>query len=505
MKTDDGPDNGDEFADSPKSRQNRRPGIFGRLLRRWWAIVLLSMIVTIPISYLIYVFIEPTYEAFSTLRIEPTQPELFALTHNRYYVEARAVRPYLETQVNVIVSDKVLEQAVANPQVINLPVIKQSDDPKVDLRKRMSVDIMDNAYMIRIALELPDANAAATIVNSVVEAYMEQNTIFSRSVNRNLQETLKVQLVTLQRALTETGKELAELDRRSMRGDARPVLDADALKASGDAETFHPAFSRITPEQYAKLLDEMLRCDIEQADAISRLSALKAVQERHKDETDRQLDARGADEFQKDPKVMAVMDQILAVEGQLDKARQDQPQTKEAVTAAQKQLDQLNEKYAELWEARYDQIRDRLLAQDQSVLSDSKVYELEVAVEQAKRKKLALARYVQSDLSEVTGINSAEARSLNRRLDSLLNKHDSVTKNLDQLKFEAEQDNFRIILQDAASVPRIALNQERLKYMTYAPLVVFVLILSLFLAQEIRAERAEIRHTRTDRTNDENR
>ena len=159
---------------------------------------------SLPIAYLIYFCVEPTYEAFSTLRIEPTQPELFGAVHNSM-IETRAVRPYLETQVQVIASNQVLKQAVGNPQVVNLPFIRQSNDPKADLRKRMSVDI--NAYMIRVALELPDATQAAAIVNSVVEAYLVQNTVFNRGINQNLQEILKAQLALLETKLEEKKNE----------------------------------------------------------------------------------------------------------------------------------------------------------------------------------------------------------------------------------------------------------------------------------------------------------
>ena len=293
-------------------------------------------------------------------------------------------------------------------------MIRQSEDPKADLRKKLSVTIIDNAYMIRVALESPDANQAATIVNAVVEAYMEQNTIFNRSVNKNLQETLKAQLATLEQALKGTMKELAELDRPRMR---RFLADA-RRRCSQELGRRREVFTRhsvVSPRNNTP------SCSMKCCDATSskrtrsaRLSALKAVQERHRDETDRQLDARVADEFQKDPKVAAVIDQIVAAQDQLDKVReQAQPQTKAAVTAAKKKLDELKEKYAELWEARYDQIRDRLLAEDHGVLSDSKVHELEVAVEQAKRKKLALVRYLQSDMAEVRETGRAESRLLN--------------------------------------------------------------------------------------------
>src|SRR6185437_10232543 len=49
------------------------------LNRHWWRILLLWLVVSTPLAYLIYTLVEPTYEAFSLLQVEPTQPSLFTI------------------------------------------------------------------------------------------------------------------------------------------------------------------------------------------------------------------------------------------------------------------------------------------------------------------------------------------------------------------------------------------------------------------------------------------
>ena len=159
------------------------------LSRHWWRILLLSLVVCTPISYLIWEFVEPTYEAFSVLRIEPTTPEIYGSLKTGF-VATENVGPYLESQLIVIASDQVLEEVVANPLVNKFPLITKSKDPKTDLRKQIGVEIMEGAYMVRVALELPDANEAAVIVNAVVETYMRQNNAFNRGKNMSLQKSL---------------------------------------------------------------------------------------------------------------------------------------------------------------------------------------------------------------------------------------------------------------------------------------------------------------------------
>ena len=57
------------------------------------------------------------------------------------------------------------------------------------------------------------------------------------------------------------------------------------------------------------------------------------------------------------------------------------------------------------------------------------------------------------------------------------------------MKFEDNQDKYRVNLVDPASIPRIPSNNKRLKYMAAAPVGVLFMMLGLFLLLEIKAER----------------
>ena len=80
-------------------------------MRNWWRILLLWLIVSVPLVSLVYVMIEPSYEAFSTLRIEPSKPELFGPSVRG--MDSTGFQPYLETQRNLILTDRVLDAALA--------------------------------------------------------------------------------------------------------------------------------------------------------------------------------------------------------------------------------------------------------------------------------------------------------------------------------------------------------------------------------------------------------
>ena len=60
--------------------------------RHWWRILTLWLIVSAPIGLVIYMLVLPTYEAFSLLRIEPAQPEIFGPLRKEMLLILRARR-----------------------------------------------------------------------------------------------------------------------------------------------------------------------------------------------------------------------------------------------------------------------------------------------------------------------------------------------------------------------------------------------------------------------------
>ena len=153
----------------------------------WFAIggesLLLWLVVSAPAMCLIWLFIQPTYEAFSLLRVEPSTLNLFAPSNNQDNTTTHL--PYLQTQVQLIKSDRVLEMALSNTDVATLPSIKQSSDPKYDLNKDLTVQQVQDAYLIRVALESKIPSEAAIIVNAVVNAYKKHTEAYAQSTTED--------------------------------------------------------------------------------------------------------------------------------------------------------------------------------------------------------------------------------------------------------------------------------------------------------------------------------
>ena len=235
-------------------------------------------------------------------------------------------------------------------------------------------------------------------------------------------------------------------------------------------------------------MTELLSCDVELLDAQSNLEATKAIRAKHLKQSNEELDTQVAEEFKKDPKVIALMDEI-AVNRKLAESN-DQP-AGPAVLAAREKLATLSKEREALQAKEFAGIRQRLADRDQGGLSGAKILELEVAGEKARRKKQALSKQFQETQVEhkATDDDAFQATVLSKQVESLLGWEEMVKRNLEQLKFEASQDKYRVVLVDSAAAAPTPTHNNRLRYMAAAPVVVLILLLGLFFAQEINAGR----------------
>ncbi len=134
--------------------------------------------------------------------------------------------------------------------------------------------------------------------------------------------------------------------------------------------------------------------------------------------------------------------------------------------------------------------------------SDEKLRELESAVEEAKRKKIGHSQYAahlevssNHDLSD-----QLRASILNQELAYYKRLQESVKLKLAQLEFEIGQEAYRIAVQDKAYVPKVPVNNNRLKYMAVTPVGVLFIVFGLFLLQEIVSSRASAREETSGRS-----
>src|SRR5208283_6237046 len=128
---------------------------FGMLLRglarNWWLILLVWLVLAAPLTYLIYLYVQPTYVATGSIKVESNQPDLFGPSMNVYGSNSQPT--YLLSEIETMKSNPVLDLALNDTSIANYPMVKNSKDPKNDLRGKLAIDVVPNTHYIRVAVE----------------------------------------------------------------------------------------------------------------------------------------------------------------------------------------------------------------------------------------------------------------------------------------------------------------------------------------------------------------
>ena len=340
-------------AGTPGLQVNPRVILRG-LGRHWWRILGLSLVVCAPIVFLIYRFVQPTYEASSLLHIEPLAPELFEFSRGG---ESQATT-YLKTEVEVLRSDQVLEPAVANALVKDLPMINKSEDPKNDLRRKLKVAIIDSTNLIRVALELPNREEAVTIVQAVIDSYQAQYTERNRADNRVRTTSMKQHIEKLEDQIKNKRAELKDLYRKGKVAVQKPEDRLNTIN-NNDGNAVQPTFKTFSEDHVQRMMAGMVATDLALIETQSLLDVKNDMYEASLEDgrqpgqqVDPQQLARIEEVFKKDPEVIALKKEIDDTREHLDRIKRNVRQPHDpARVAAQNHFDGLEQEYKDLWES----------------------------------------------------------------------------------------------------------------------------------------------------------
>ena len=474
------------------------------LARNWWRILLIWVVLSSPLVYLIYRLVEPTYQAYSLLRIESNQPELFGPSLLKGDVGG-ATPSYLQTQLTSITTDPVLDRAISESAISKLSMIKDSTDPKADLRKKLDIQIIPGTHWIRVALESTDPQEAAQIINAVVDAFSEITKTYGTSANK----VLKTELETYKNKL-ETDIEKAKTELRNLAKNGNVVFTRPTLGGAKNEESEQapqPAFNSLTLDQFRTTKDQLMQTEFQLVELEARFQAKQAeVQQTqaravegisspaNSEGVNRQLRERIVEEFKRDPEVAALIDQIRSTTEELEHTKGVAKKEHDpARIATGRRLAKLNQEYKDFWESKSEQIRQRLLvptgapgAPEVDSLSEMKSKIDELKIRKARLTDLVNKYDADKQLSQTDAVNATFARD---ELSRVQNMYDQVNRKLEQLKFTQDKAAINIEETNLAQMPKLPYNSKRLRYMAILPVGVLLAVLGLFLLVEVKAER----------------
>ncbi len=144
------------------------PAVLRASRRYWWLILALWVVGSAGIGAAVHFKVRPQFRASALLKVDPTVIDLYGTNRG-------GDDPYMQTHVVLIKSPTVLANAASKPNVQALPRMQLAGDTIQELTKVIQVDIRAGTYIIEVSMISQSPDEAATLVNAVVECFLESN------------------------------------------------------------------------------------------------------------------------------------------------------------------------------------------------------------------------------------------------------------------------------------------------------------------------------------------
>ena len=124
----------------------------------------------------------------------------------------------------------------------------------------MAVEIEPGTYIIKVALQSPDPNEAAAIVNAVVYSYLDENLRYTASRDKILKASV-TEDSSLGKHIERMKSELQELHRAGKSPVNAPPLNANASNTADDGAL--PTLLFLGEQQVNKVIGAMVQTDLD--------------------------------------------------------------------------------------------------------------------------------------------------------------------------------------------------------------------------------------------------
>lgn len=316
----------------------------------------------------------------------------------------------VETQFALMRSPLIIEKALENPAVSQLPIVKKQLNRPDWLTKKLKLQKQGRSEMITVSMTTPDPQASAMIVNSVIDAYFDYYENQSQDWNLRLVRQLTLELNRQQSAA------------RLLQEEIRSGLES-AAKKGGSSDS----------QQRLALNVEAMQKDIQQNEVkLQSLQAELTVLNETKNNVAKQIsDAAVRREVDQDPAVKELVGKQLALNIQekslkeilknendpkILEIRQQIDENRKLLTATRNAMEE---------EKREEMIRNALEKQEKNIWAKSiEVRTAEVLIENLQRHYRNCLREAGDQTVQIVDISfqQEQLKRINSVLDLLMNR-----------------------------------------------------------------------------------
>ena len=466
---DDYGDHGHHHAAPPRGFSFR---VLGRALKRhWWWAVPLWVLGSVGLAALAYAKIKPTYDAISRVEIQNTNTEIYKS------VVPVDMQLFVETQVQILGGPTVIRGALeSDPSLAGLPMLRESSDPEVDIRKAVRVAPMPKTNLIQIELSSQAPGEAARIVNALVDYYVDLS-------GKNYGNSAKEQIDNL-KDLRKQKKE--EVDQKRL----EVQTQRDRIVAVGVTQTKD---QNAGIEKYRRLSETLTGVEIDVIKAKTELDQLRDERSpANRPRTEKQIEGDVIDQFYADPLVDSLRHSLDQAKEKLKKTeRRVRNPSDPSVVQATEAVTGFQEKIDELWGKRHDRLREQLTASPVDNTGAQTIAKAELHLNALKEQETTLRNRLEQVRieSNKTESETVKLEFLARDLSRVENVLDNIDSTVNQLEFNAKSQNLRIKKSFIATSSTRPDSARRTQAMAAAPLGVGAFILTMLVLLELRGGR----------------
>lgn len=221
---------------------------------RW--LMQLTILLGIGVAWILLQRVEPRFTSLSRVYIERNMPRILGND-----VDLGNSATYLYTQAELIRSTSVLAAAVDEAGNLQMESFREVDNPVGFLKEELQVEVGQNDDIINVYIELPVAEDAAQIVNSVVGAYI------SKYAEERRTDTVEV----LNILRSEKQRRDSELEER--------LLALEKFRSQNAALAVQVGEENVITKRFASLASELDRVELELLDAKARYNRTQQMLE----------------------------------------------------------------------------------------------------------------------------------------------------------------------------------------------------------------------------------
>ncbi len=431
--------------------------------RKWLWGCFIGLILAPLTAALMYFLIPVRYEAEGLVRVSMSEREILPDQYNHQFANLQEFETFRETQLGLIKSAFVLQSVLRKDSIRALPMIRREGDglgPLAMLQRKLSVSANPKAEIVRISLTGSSQDDTKTIVDGVMDAYLEDIVQDERNKNSEALSTLNDQKIANDKRITDGYKRIESL-----------------------ATTYGTKESAMV-EMKKDVAYEEFQSDLRAREALQKeIQELRLdyfVLENKRRQRDIKPDAMMIeDEMEKDPSYMELKKSLNELEQQVARIGGQMRPGSQNAGKVQTELRSLQEQIARRHKELEPRVRDRIRRNeygDDSIAVSTKSNEIQTALQVAESRSKQIDKDLEARKLELEKLNgfSAELEARKKEVEQLEDSNEKIVSEMQRLDLRMKKPP-RVSKIQPATIPNAFQNLIRIFAIAMASALVFVM------------------------------